>query len=886
MLKKIFTKLFDSTEKEIARLQLIVDSVGEHEAALKDLSADELRGKTSEFRERLKKGTTLDDLLPEAFAVVREAAMRTIGQRHYDQQVMGGIVLHRGMIAEMKTGEGKTLTSTLAIYLNALEGKGVHVVTVNDYLARRDTNWMGVIFEALDISTACIVHAHSYIYRGQVLDNNEVDIEYENLVEVSRTEAYVADITYGTNNEFGFDYLRDNMAQSAEAMVQRAPNYAIVDEVDSILIDESRTPLIISAPDSESTKRYAQFAAIVPILTEGKHFTIDEKVKTVALTDNGVDVIEEKLGVDNVYESANVHLVNHLEQAIKAQFIFIRDKDYVVKNNQILIVDDFTGRLMEGRRYSDGLHQAIEAKEGVTVQKESKTLATITFQNYFRLYEKLAGMTGTALTSAEEFAKVYELDIMAIPTNKPLIRDDRPDIVYKTEAAKLDAIAQEVAGLHAEGQPVLVGTIAIEKSEEMSKYLKKYNVPHEILNAKNHEREAQIVAAAGERGAVTIATNMAGRGTDIKLGEGVLELGGLCIIGTERHEARRIDNQLRGRAGRQGDAGMSQFFVSLEDELMRRFGGDKLKSMMTKLGLPDNEPIRNKIIARSIESAQTKIEGFNFDMRKHILEYDDVVNKQRETIYARRRSILFAKEDAKDLDEFVINFARDIAESHTVGEELHWQLRELADEVAKVVPGVDIFAQIDTIADDENMEKDTKRTKIVDIVSGNIDKLMSAQRVTMGEEAFGNISQAVMLQTIDNNWMKHLDALDYLRSGIGLRGYGQRDPLVEYKRESYLLFRDMMTNARTEIVQTILSLQIAQNNSGSTPVTPSRQLEFQGAQEPQSFAQIAKGAQESSGANSDGEETKQQPIQVAQTPGRNDICSCGSGRKYKKCCGK
>jgi preprotein translocase subunit SecA len=601
------------------------------------------------------KGETLDDLLPEAYAVVREAAKRAIGERHYDVQLMGGIALHQGKIAEMKTGEGKTLTSTLPIYLNALSSKGVHVVTVNDYLAKRDCNWMSRVYDFLGLSSACIVgQGVSYRYTPAVSDDDEVTIEtlptlsagqaggrqVENLVPVSRREAYAADITYGTNNEFGFDYLRDNMVAEAGQMAQRELNFAIVDEVDSILIDEARTPLIISAPDAESTKLYEQFAKIVPRLSAEKDYVVDEKMKVVTLTDEGMNHVERLLGMGNIYASGNVQYVHHLEQSLKASIIFRLDRDYVVKDGEVIIVDDFTGRLMPGRRYSDGLHQAIEAKEGVTVQKESRTLATITFQNYFRLYGKLAGMTGTATTSAEELAKVYKLDVLEIPTNRPMVRQDLQDIIYKTEEGKFKAIVERVKEVHATGQPMLIGTVAIEKSEYLHELLVREGVPHEVLTAKNHEKEAAIVANAGQKGAVTIATNMAGRGTDIKLGEGVRELGGLFIIGTERHEARRIDNQLRGRAGRQGDPGMSQFYVSLEDELMRRFGGDKMKSMMTTLGLPEDEPIVNGLISRTIESAQSKIEGFNFDIRKHVLEYDDVMNKQREVVYRKRRMML------------------------------------------------------------------------------------------------------------------------------------------------------------------------------------------------------------------------------------------------------
>lgn len=595
-------KLFGSNDRVISSLQPIVEAVNEHSPETEALSDAELRAKTGEFSRRLAAGETEDDILPEAFAVVREAARRVIGERHYDVQLMGGVVLHQGKIAEMKTGEGKTLTSTLAIYLNALSGKGVHVVTVNDYLASRDANWMGRVFHFLGLTTACVLQQGvSYRYEPNVTDVDEVSVEHENLIPVTRREAYAADITYGTNNEFGFDYLRDNMVGDLSDMVQRDLHFAIVDEVDSILIDEARTPLIISAPDAESTKLYERFAKIVPRLRPEEDFVLDEKFKTVTLTDNGISRVEELLGMPNLYDQGNIQYVHHLEQSLKAQFVFHLDRDYVVRDGEVLIVDDFTGRIMSGRRYSEGLHQALEAKEGVAVQRESRTLATITFQNYFRLYKKLAGMTGTASTSAEEFSKVYKLDVVTIPTNRDLVRKDLPDIIYKTEEGKFRKIAEEVKRISAEGQPILIGTIAIEKSEYLSALLTREGVKHDVLNAKQHEREAPIIAGAGRKGAVTIATNMAGRGTDIKLGEGVRELGGLVIIGTERHEARRIDNQLRGRAGRQGDPGMTRFFISLEDELMRRFAGDRLKNMMNTMGLPDDEPIESGAISKMIE---------------------------------------------------------------------------------------------------------------------------------------------------------------------------------------------------------------------------------------------------------------------------------------------
>ncbi|MCX6764081.1 MAG: preprotein translocase subunit SecA, partial [Candidatus Moranbacteria bacterium] len=688
----IFTKIFGSNQREIKKFLPIVEKINSLEKSIQRLSDEELKNKTKEFRKRLNPlrqpadgGETLDEILPEAFAVVREAAFRVIGERHFDVQLMGGIALHQGKIAEMKTGEGKTLVSTLPTYLNALTGQGVHIVTVNDYLAKRDCNWMGAIYNSLGISTACIIHDASYLYEPKIIDTDEVSVEMQNLKPISRREAYAADITYGTNNEFGFDYLRDNMVQSLEQMTQREFNFAIVDEVDSILIDEARTPLIISAPDSDSTKQYSQFAQLVPRLKREEDYQIDEKMKAVTITDAGISKMEQWLGVGNLYDAGRINYVHHLEQALKAQIIFQRDRDYVVKDGEVIIVDDFTGRLMPGRRYSEGLHQAIEAKEGVQVQKESRTLATITFQNYFRLYKKLAGMTGTALTSAEEFFKVYKIEVVEIPTNKPMIRRDLQDMIYKSEKGKFNAIVERIKEINKTGQPVLVGTIAIEKSEYLSALLTRAGVPHEVLNAKNHEREAQIVSKAGQKNSVTIATNMAGRGTDIKLGEGVIGVGGLFIIGTERHEARRIDNQLRGRSGRQGDPGASQFFVSLEDELMRRFGGDKLKGMMTSLGLPEDQPIQNRIISKTIENAQSKIEGFNFDIRKHVLEYDDVMNKQREVIYKKRREILKKSDIKNEMLDYIAEEIERLISFQVAEDENTWNIKEIGQKFQTLV---------------------------------------------------------------------------------------------------------------------------------------------------------------------------------------------------------
>jgi len=803
----LFGKIFGSNEREINKVRPLVEKINSLEKLISEFTDQQIKEKTIEFRDRLLKNETLDDILPEAFAIVREAAKRVMGERHYDVQLLGGIVLHQGKIAEMKTGEGKTLTSTLPIYLNALTGKGVHVVTVNDYLAKRDCNWMGSIYDFLGIKTACIVNNASYVYEAKTVDKDEISVEKENLTPISRKEAYAADVTYGTNNEFGFDYLRDNMVQDISRMSQREMNFAIVDEVDSILIDEARTPLIISAPDSESTKLYQQFARIVPRLKEGQDYEVDEKMKAATLTEQGIFKIEEMLGVGNIYEVGKINYVHHLEQSLKAHAIFKLDRDYVVKDGQVIIVDDFTGRLMDGRRYSDGLHQAIEAKEGVEVQKESRTLATITFQNYFRMYNKLSGMTGTAMTSAEELFRVYKLDVIEIPTNKILIRKDLPDVVYKTEKGKFDAIVKEIKEINIKGQPVLVGTIAIEKSEYLSMLLAREGVAHEVLNAKHHEKEAAIIAKAGQRGAVTIATNMAGRGTDIKLGQGVKEVGGLYIMGTERHEARRIDNQLRGRAGRQGDPGISQFYVSLEDELMRRFGGDRLKNLMDKLGLPEDQPIQNPIISKTIESAQSKIEGYNFDIRKHVLEYDDIMNKQREVIYKKRKEILLLENAKNEILEYLKEEIEQTVSAYCVDDDFLWETEKIITDIADIFPfSQENGVELKKIQADKVKTVAEKKTAITDYVFGEAKHFYGIKEQEIGQMNMRNIEKAIILQTIDTLWMNHLDEIDYLRQGIGLRGYGQRDPLIEYKREAFNLFSHLMENIRTTIIRTVFKV--------------------------------------------------------------------------------
>ena len=879
----LFQKLFGSNEKQIKKLQPLVNEINSLGDEMKKLSDDGIKHKTQEFKKRLKDGETVDDILPEAFALTREAADRAIGERHYDVQLLGGIVLHQGKIAEMKTGEGKTLTSTLPIYLNALVGEGVHVVTVNDYLAKRDCNWMGVIYDKLGLQTACITHEGGFLYKPNNVDDNEVDIEMENLEAVSKKEAYGADITYGTNNEFGFDYLRDNMAQSKAELSQRGHHYAIVDEVDSILIDEARTPLIISAPDAESTKLYEQFASIVPSLVRDEDFTVDEKMRSVAITDKGIEKVEKALGIGNIYEQGKIQYVHHLEQSLKAEFLFERDKDYMVRDDQVIIIDEFTGRAQEGRRYSDGLHQAIEAKEKVPVQRESRTLATITFQNYFRMYDKLAGMTGTANTSAEEFQKVYELDVIEIPTHRKMIRKDLPDVVYKNEKGKFNAIVKKIKELNKKGQPVLVGTVAIEKSEALSRALEKARISHSVLNAKFHEKEAQIITNAGQKGAVTIATNMAGRGTDIKLGEGVKEIGGLYIIGTERHEARRIDNQLRGRAGRQGDPGTTQFYISLDDELMRRFGGDKLKNIMERLGLPEDQPIQNKMISKQIEGAQSKIEGFNFDIRKHVLEYDDVVNKQREVVYQKRRLALESDDVRSEIMDLLHDEIEEIVGVYSVGERYDWQIEKIIKDVRAIFPFSEESAKkIENIVSDNS--KDDR-----EIISKVIEYIFEQAKIAYGEkekengEAMRMIEKSILLRTVDQHWMNHLDAIEHLRQGIGLRGYGQQDPLIEYKKEAFDMFSQLMANIRHTVLHTIFRATVV-TPEDSAMSRMAQNMELSGAKSnPEQFAAAAEKEKEEMMQNLPKIE---EPIKSQKTVGRNDPCPCGSGKKYKKCCGK
>lgn len=829
----------DPNKKELKVCQGYVDKINALEPEISGLSDARLRAKTDEFRLRLTKGETLDDLLPEAFAVVREAAKRVMGLRHFDVQLMGGCILHRGKIAEMRTGEGKTLVATLPAYLNALEGKGVHVVTVNDYLARRDSEDMGRVYRFLGLSVGLITHEMDY---------------------PARKAAYAADITYGTNNEFGFDYLRDNMVISLDQMVQRPLHYAIVDEVDSILIDEARTPLIISGPGAQSTSLYQVMADVAAKLKEGEDYTVDEKQKTVAPTETGIAKTEKLLGVSNMYDGENgVDYSHQLMAALKAKALMHRDRDYVVKDGEVIIVDEFTGRLMFGRRYSEGLHQAIEAKEHVKVERESQTLATITFQNYFRMYDKLSGMTGTAKTEEQEFQKIYGLDVVVVPTNKPNIRIDYPDVIYKTRRAKYRAVANAIEELHKKGRPVLVGTTSIQQSEELSELLKKRGIEHNVLNAKFHEKEAEIVADAGQMGAVTIATNMAGRGTDIVLGDGVAELGGLHIIGTERHESRRIDNQLRGRCARQGDPGSTRFYLSLEDDLMRLFGSDNISGIMDKLGMEEDEPIEHKIVTRSIESAQKKVEARNFEIRKQVLEYDDVMNQQREVIYDQRRQILEKadlKETVLDMASHIVDRSMDMyAPKEAYSED--WDVKSLISYAEK------FYAPAGFLKEEklQEMSRDELETFLHKVA---VD-YYNAREENNTAPIMRELENLVMLKVVDSHWMEHLDAMDALREGIGLRAYGQRDPLVEYKFEAYEMFEAMKEAIVDDVVRYMYRVNVV-----TQPVVEDHLSEAS-----------------TNNPNVDGStETPKEPVRNDSTVGRNDPCPCGSGKKYKNCCGK
>ncbi|MGC2310830.1 MAG: preprotein translocase subunit SecA [Candidatus Babeliaceae bacterium] len=843
MIARLLAKIMGTANvRQLKKIQPIVDQINAFEPKIEKLSDEELTAKTTEFREQLSAGKTIDDILPEAFAVVRETAKRTLGQRHFDVQLIGGVVLHQGKIAEMKTGEGKTLTSTLPLYLNALTGKGVHLVTVNDYLARRDAQWMGPIYEKLGLTIGIIQH---------------------DMKDEERKKAYECDIVYATNNELGFDYLRDNMKFRLSDYVQRDLYYAIVDEVDSILIDEARTPLIISGPSDESSKLYVQINRIIPSLIKNTDYEIDEKDRIVTLTESGTDKVEAALNVKNLYALENLKLLHHVNQALKAHFIFKRDVDYVVKDNEVLIVDEFTGRILSGRRYSDGLHQAIEAKENVPVERESQTLASITLQNYFRLYHKLAGMTGTASTEAEEFHKIYKLDVISIPTHRTMIRTDKADLIFLTKNGKFNAIVEDIKERHTKGQPVLIGTIAIETSEELSHYLQINGIPHDVLNAKQHMREAEIVAHAGEPGNVTIATNMAGRGTDIKLTPQSVEAGGLYILGTERHESRRIDNQLRGRSGRQGDPGESRFYISLEDDLIRRFGGEGIKKKMQWAGMQEDEVIESKSISRMIENAQEKVEKGNFEIRKHLLEYDDVLNQQRIVIYTMRREIL---EGEEGIFAIVRDFIAQVIEDF-VG--IHTRSRTFTTETLQ--PIFEILSHILKI-DKSELEKASLNTTNVDtFITDLIQFVLLRYDLFLHDKdqpRMIEIQKWLILETLDQAWKQHMLNLDHLKEGIGLRGFGQKNPLVEYKREAFGLFEDMMRATRFEIIQHIFHINLEHFNAHALEAKRERELN-----------QLQMAGIEGTISEEVGSQVKQDKI------GRNENCPCGSGKKYKKCCG-
>ena len=822
----------NDTKKDIKKLDKYVAQINSFADAMSKLSDEALRAKTDEFKSRLAKGETLDQILPEAYAVVREASTRVLGMRHFDVQMMGGVVLHQGRIAEMKTGEGKTLVATLPVYLNALTGKGVHVITVNDYLATRDSEQMGKLYNFLGLSVGLIVHG---------LDFNQ------------RKEAYAADITYGTNNEFGFDYLRDNMVMHPENMVQRELNYALVDEVDSILIDEARTPLIISGPAEKPKDYYTVVSKLIPRLRAEEDYTVDEKAKNVMLTEEGVSHVEKLLGIENLADERNMELAHHVNQGLRAHVIMKRDRDYVVRDDQVIIVDEFTGRLMFGRRYSEGLHQAIEAKEGVKIEKESQTLATITFQNYFRMYNKLAGMTGTAKTEEDEFRGIYGMDVVIIPTNKPVVREDRPDVVYRTQMGKYKAIVEKVVERYQAGQPVLVGTVSIQISEFLSELLKRRGIPHQVLNAKYHDKEAEIVALAGQPNTVTIATNMAGRGTDIVLGEGVKGLGGLYIIGTERHEARRIDNQLRGRSGRQGDPGFTQFYISLEDDLMRRFGADNITGIMDKIGMDDDMPIENKMISKSIETAQKRVEVRNFEIRKNVLEYDNVMNQQREVIYGQRRQILMGENMSASLQSMVETIAETILEEISAAGKYpeEWDLDLLQQRM------VEAFALPEPINRDKilKMEKPEVAAYLKEVALGRYHQ----REEELGSDQFHEVERLILLKNVDIKWMEHLDAMDQLRQGINLRAYAQRNPVDEYKNEAFDMFQQMMYEIQYETIRLIFRVAIVEKPKERTDI-----LEASHGDE----AHVKK------------------PKVNKEKVGRNDLCPCGSGKKYKHCCGQ
>jgi preprotein translocase subunit SecA len=882
MIGSLIKKIVGSkNERELKRIQPLIEKINRFEPSISSLSDDQLRDKTIEFKERMERGELLEEVLPEAFAVVREVAKRTLGERHYDVQLIGGIVLHEGKIAEMATGEGKTLVATLPAYLNALQGKGVHIVTVNDYLAKRDSEWMGVVYRFLGFSVGVILHE---------------------LNDQERKKAYHCDITYGTNNEFGFDYLRDNMKFNIEDYVQRELNYAIVDEVDSILIDEARTPLIISGPAEESTDKYYKINRIIPALRQGKDYQLEEKSHTAFLTEEGVAHVEKLIHVENLYDPRNIEILHHVNQGLRAHTLFKRDVDYMVKDGQVIIVDEFTGRLMPGRRWSDGLHQAVEAKENVKIENENQTLATVTFQNYFRMYRKLAGMTGTADTEAAEFRKIYNLDVMVIPTNMPLMRTNYSDVIYKTDEEKFRAVVREIKELYQSGRPVLVGTISIEKSERLSQLLKKQGVSHDVLNAKHHEREAEIIAQAGRVGAVTISTNMAGRGTDILLGgnpkflaktlldgepteeamqkahekalgivqkekEKVIQLGGLHVLGTERHEARRIDNQLRGRSGRQGDPGSSRFYLSLEDDLLRIFGSERISNIMNRLGIEEDQPIEHGLVTKAIENAQRKVEAHNFEIRKHLLEYDNVMNKQREVIYSQRREVL-GSEDLKDpIMEMIDEQSEGLIDFYT-GEKDHpedWDLKSLSDAVYQQFS----FRWLVPSGEENGINRDLLKEMIVQNAKGIYQK----KEEDFGPPMLRYLEKVIMLQSIDYHWKDHLLGIDQLKEGIGLRGYGQKDPLIEYQKEAYKMFLEMLERIKKDTVEKLFAIQVAKE----------QEVKEMKMERKQTFVMSrGESVQRGGGKTEDGKGVTVR--RDGKKVGRNDPCPCGSGKKYKRCC--
>jgi len=950
-LDKIFG---DPNEKVIKKLDPIIVEINSLEEKFKKMSDDELKAMTFDFKDRLKKSENadkaLDEILPEAFAVVREVSKRILGMRHFDAQLIGGIILHQGKIAEMKTGEGKTLTAVLPLYLNALTGKGAQLITVNDYLSQIGAGWMAKAYYALGLSVGVIIHDSALMYDPEFSDESQYDARLKHFRKAGRKEAYACDIVYGTNNEFGFDYLRDNMAPNLDDCVQRDLNYVIVDEIDSILIDEARTPLIISAPAEESTDRYYKFAQLVGRLKENEDYNVDEKMKAATLTENGITRMEKWLGVDNIYTTSGIREVHHIEQALKAHTLFKKDRDYVVQEGEVIIVDEFTGRLMHGRRYSEGLHQAIEAKENVKIQRESQTLATITFQNYFRMYKKLSGMTGTAATEAEEFSKIYKLDTVIIPTHKPNIRDNKNDLIYRSEEGKYKAVIDDVKKRSETGQPILVGTISIQKNEFLSSMMERKGLKPNILNAKNHEKEARFIAEAGKPGAITIATNMAGRGVDIVLGgvepafaeamagkpsdeikesgehklwreehEKVIQTGGLHVIGTERHESRRIDNQLRGRAGRQGDAGSSQFYVSMDDDLMRIFGGDRMKNIMNTLNVPEDMPIENRLISRSIESAQKKVEGNNFDIRKHLVEYDDVINKHREAIYRKRKQILLLseleetkkppdiqnkKKQYDSLSEIILenieNEIEQVVSFHTAEEYIKdWNLDEISQVVSTIFP-VEQSLKNDIAnftKDNDKLDKAKARTAIIEHLVAMAKEKYKEMAATAKELNIDwkRLEKSVLIRSIDTLWVEHLEAMSSVRQGIGLRGYGQRDPLVEYKKEAYRLFNELNNLINKETVYSIYKVGNAQQEAITRQFNAPSLMDL--AKNFSAPAKTANGSTSSFSGFGGGDNKNNNSASIFSEPrnkakdesgkkvGRNDPCPCGSGKKYKKCCG-